>query len=205
MTYPWAMDNNGVKYPDQTWQWGIMALILSICALWPWAKVMTHPWVMDNNGVKYHSDPTWQWGVMAQTPNLGTCAPLPCPWRYPDLTWLWEVMAWTSILAVCTMTLTIWPWVKVMTHPWVMDNNCVKYYPDPTWQWEVMARTGILGVCALGPWRYNLGSRSWHTLGSWTATVWNTIQIEQGGNTCNLWSEHNVNRRTGWILYTPKP
>ena len=30
---------------------------------------------------------------------------------------------------VCTVTLTleIWPWVKVMTHPWVMDNNCVKY------------------------------------------------------------------------------
>ena len=38
---------------------------------------------------------------------------------------------------VCTVTLTseIWPWVKVMTHPSVIDNNCVKYYPDPTWQW----------------------------------------------------------------------
>ena len=37
---------------------------------------------------------------------------------------------------VCTVTLTlkIRPWVKVMTHPWVMDSNCVKYYPDPTWQ-----------------------------------------------------------------------
>ena len=21
-----------------------------------------------------------------------------------------------------------------LTHPWVMDNNCVKYYQDPTWQ-----------------------------------------------------------------------
>ena len=34
-----------------------------------------------------------------------------------------------------TLTLKIWHWVKVMTHPWVMDNNCVKYYPaypDPT-------------------------------------------------------------------------
>ena len=29
-----------------------------------------------------------------------------------------------------TLTLEIWPWVKVMTYPWVMDNNCVKYYPD---------------------------------------------------------------------------
>ena len=43
-----------------------------------------------------------------------------------------------------TLTLEIWPWVTVMIHPWVMDNNCVKYYPDPTWQWRVMARTWIL-------------------------------------------------------------
>ena len=30
---------------------------------------------------------------------------------------------------VCTVTLTLemWPWLKVMAHPWVMDNNCVKY------------------------------------------------------------------------------
>ena len=31
---------------------------------------------------------------------------------------------------IVTLTLEIWPWGKVMTHPWVMDNNCVKYYPD---------------------------------------------------------------------------
>ena len=44
---------------------------------------------------------------------------------------------------VCTVTLTleVWPWFKVMTHPWVMDNNCVKYYPDRTRGKEVMART----------------------------------------------------------------
>ena len=84
----------------------------------------------------------------------------------------------------CTVTLAleIWPWVKVMTHPWVMDNNCVKYYPDPTWQWGVIARTRISSIGALWPWpwRYDLGSRSWrswHTLGSWTAIVWNVIQI----------------------------
>ena len=28
-----------------------------------------------------------------------------------------------------------------MTHPWVMDNNCVKYYPDQTRGSEVIART----------------------------------------------------------------
>ena len=85
----------------------------------------------------------------------------------------------TDFQYVCTVTLTIWPWVKVMTHPWVMDNNCVKYYPDPTWQWRVMARTQISSMCALWPWpwRYDLGShpwviRSWHILWSWTIIVW---------------------------------
>ena len=44
---------------------------------------------------------------------------------------------------VCTVVITseIWPWVKVMTHPWVMANNCVKLYPDRTRGYEVMART----------------------------------------------------------------
>ena len=40
-----------------------------------------------------------------------------------------------------TLTLEIWPWVKVMTQPLVMDNICVKYYPDPILQWGVMAWT----------------------------------------------------------------
>ena len=114
----------------------------------------------------------------------------------------------TDLWYVCTVTLTleIWPWVKVMTHPWVMDNNCVKYYPDPTWQWGVMDRTRILGIWALWPWtwRYDLGSRSWHTHGSWTTIVWNIIQI--GQVVTMLWPEHEVNRRTdrqtGWFLYT---
>ena len=85
---------------------------------------------------------------------------------------------------MCTVTLTseIWQWVKAMTHPWVMDNNCVKYYPDPTWQWGVMARTQISSICALWPWpwRYDLGPRSWHTLGSWTTIVWTIFQIQLG-------------------------
>ena len=75
----------------------------------------------------------------------------------------------TDFWYVCTVTLTseIWPWVKVMTHPSVISNKWVKYYPDPTWQWGVMARTWISSMCALWtwPWRYDLGSRSWHTLG----------------------------------------
>ena len=65
-----------------------------------------------------------------------------------------------------TLTLEIWPCVKVMTHPWVMNNMCVKYYPDPTLRCGVMARTQTLGMCALWPWpwTYNLGLRSWHTI-----------------------------------------
>ena len=103
-----------------------------------------------------------------------------------------ELLPWHGCRYVCTLALTleIWPWVKVMTHPWVMDNNCVKYYPDPIWQWGVMARTWILGMCVLWPWNkiYNLGSRSWHTLGSWTIIVWNIIQIQFGSE--ELWSGH---------------
>ena len=92
-------------------------------------------------------------------------------------------------LCTVTLTLEVWPWVEVMTHPWVMDNNCVKYYPDPTWQWGVMARTRILGMCAVWPWpwRYDIGSRSWHTFGSWTTIVWNIIQIKLGSGELWLW------------------
>ena len=81
----------------------------------------------------------------------------------------------TSFGYVCTVALTseIWPWVKVMTHPSVIGNKFVKYYPDHTWQWGVMARIRISSICALWPWpwRYDLGSRSWHTLGSWTTSM----------------------------------
>ena len=115
---------------------------------------------------------------------------------------------------VCTLTLTleVWPKIKVMTHPSVMDHNCVKYYLDPKWQWEVMARTRIFGKCALRPWPwiYDLGSRSWYNRGSWTTIVWN-IRIGQGGK--KLWPGHDVDRRmdrqTGWFpskcIYPPPP
>ena len=88
----------------------------------------------------------------------------------------------TGFQYVCTVTLTleIWPWVKVMTHPWVMDNNCVKYYPDPTWQWGVLARTRISSMCALWPWpwRYDLGSRSWHTRRSCNDLIYRHLLIQ---------------------------
>ena len=82
-----------------------------------------------------------------------------------------------------------------MTHPWVMDKNCVKYYPDLTWQRGIMAQTRIFGMCALWPWhwRYDLRSRSWHNLGSLTISVWNIIQIKHGIE--ELWPRH------GFLVY----
>ena len=57
----------------------------------------------------------------------------------------------TDFMYVCTVTLAlkIIPWVKVMTHLWVMDNNYVKLYPDWTREYEVMARTRISSMYAL--------------------------------------------------------
>ena len=105
---------------------------------------------MDNNCVKYNADPTWQLGVMTRTQIFIVCVhydldlvgmtlggqghdtPL------SNVQQLCEILS-RSNFAVrsygldtdfgyeCTVTLTleIWPWVKVMTHPWVMDNKCL--------------------------------------------------------------------------------
>ena len=83
-----------------------------------------------------------------------------------------------------TLTLEIWPGV--------MDNSCVKYHPDPTWQWGIM---DFWYKCTV-TWTLenDLGSRSWHTLGSWTTNVWNIIQIREVGK--KLWPGHDVNRQT---------
>ena len=210
-TWQWGVvcSDTGFRY---------ICTVTLIFEIWSSVKVMTHPWVMDNNCVKYYPDPTWQelW------PGHGFSVYVHCDLDLGDMTFgqghdtplghgqqLCEISSRSNLAVrsygpdtdfqyVCTVTLTleIWPWVKVMTHPWVMDNNCVKYYPDPTWQWRVMARTRISSMCALWPWpwRYDLGSRSWHTLMSLTSIVWNYIQIGQGST--KLWPGHDVNRRT---------
>ena len=53
-----------------------------------------------------------------------------------------------------------------------------------------MAWTQIFGICTLWPWpgRYGLGSRSWHTLGSWTKSVWIIMQIQHGSE--EIWPGH---------------
>ena len=96
--------------------------IFCICALWPW------PWRYDLGSRSWHTPGSWitivrniiqiQLGSEELRPGHGfsVCVQWPWPWRY-DLG------------------------SKVITHPWVMDNNCVKYYPDPTSGHKVMART----------------------------------------------------------------
>ena len=142
--------------------------IFGMCALWPWPwryDLGSRSWVMTHPGhgqqlCDYYPDQTWQWEVTART----------------------RILDNTNVVPV-TLTLEIWPWVKVLTHPRVMDSNCVKYYPDQT----AVRGNGLdtdfgLGMCALWtwPWRYDLGLRSWHTIGTWTTVVWSIIQIQHG-------------------------
>ena len=140
--------------------------------IWPLVKAMSHPWVMDN-WVKYYPDQTSGYKVMAwircEQMTLGEGHDWPFGHGQPFCEILsrsnMAVRSYcldTNFVYVYKVTLTIWPWVKVMTHPWVIDNNCVKY-PAPTWQWGVIAGTRILVHFDL---HNDLGSRSWHTLGS---------------------------------------
>ena len=202
MTHPWVMDNNYVKYyPDPTRQWGVMAWsqIFSMYALWPWH------WRYDLRSRSWHNLGSWTISVLNIIPIQHSSEELwprhtflvcvHCDLDLGDMTLgqghdtplgheqLREILSrsdkgvrsYFRCICIVTLTLEIWPWVKVMTQPWVMDNSCVKYYPDPTWKWGVMARTRIFGMCSLWPWpwRYYLGSRIWHTLWSWTTIVWN--------------------------------
>ena len=71
------------------------------------------------------------------------------------------------------LTLQTWPWRKVMTSLGHVQQS--KYYQCPTWRQGVTAWTRILATCALWPWRNDLESSSWHTLGSRTTNVGNII------------------------------
>ena len=117
---------------------------------------------MDNNCVKYYLDPTWHWGVMART-QIWLCVHYDLDIRDMTLgqghdtpldhgqqcckilfTFYLAVTSYypdTDFGYVCNLTLTleIWHWVKVMKHPWIIDNTCVKYYPDPILQWGVFS------------------------------------------------------------------
>ena len=156
-------------------------------AIWPRVKVMI--WL-------HYQDQTWQWGVMVRTPFFGICALWSWPWRYdlgtrswhtigswtisvryyPDLTWQWGVMARTQIFSICAqcdldledMTLgqghdTPFRYRQQLREILSRSNLAVRRY----------AWTQFWGICAVWPWpwRYDLGSRSWHNIGSWTTIV----------------------------------
>ena len=123
---------------------------------------------MDNNCVKYHPHPSYPWKVKVWKQIFAMCKSVTLTLAI----WLWvnvmiqlceilwisnmavrSYMARTQIFGICAL----WPWAwrydirsRSWTHPWVIDNKCVKYHPDPTWKWEVMARTQILGICGKG-------------------------------------------------------
>ena len=123
-------------------------------------------------------------------------------------------IARTQILGMCAL----WPWhkrsdlgSKVIAHPLVMDNNCVKYYSDPTLQWRFMAWTRIFCICALWPWRHDLESR-WHDtpLGHGQQLCENNIQIRQVGTKLwpgTMWTDRQTDRQTDRVfpIYPPPP
>ena len=108
--------------------------ILVMCVLWPW------PCKYDLGSGSWHALGSWTTIVC----ELLSRSNLTVRSYGPDTD-----LGYASTL---TFTLEIWPWSKVMAHPWVMDDYSMKYYSDPIWQWEVMVWTRILGMCAL--WRF---------------------------------------------------
>ena len=99
-------------------------------------------------------------------------------------------------LSTVTLTLEIRPWVAVMKHPWVMDNNCLKYYLDPTWKWGVMAWQEFW-VCVhcdldLGDITLSQGHGTALGNGQQLCEIW--TRWDKGGK--KLWLGQFVNRRT---------
>ena len=130
-----------------------------------------------NDCLKYYPDPTrhsWrQRGIIAWTWILGICALWPWPWRDDLSSRSWHTFgSWTTIVwniiqiqhgseellpghwfwVPVFLHFDLWPWFKVRTYPWFMDNNFVKYYQDLTWQWGVMSQTRTLRMCSPRPW-----------------------------------------------------
>ena len=119
--------------------------------IWPWFKIMTHSCVTDNNcayyifQIQHGNKELWQ--------GHGFWVCMNCDLDLRDMTLvqvhdtllchgqqLCILLSWSNLVVrsyyldtdcgyVCTVTLNYkrWHWVKVMIHPWTMDNNCVKY------------------------------------------------------------------------------
>ena len=140
--------------------------ILVMCVLRPWtwrydlgSMVMSCFWVMDNKCVKYYQDQTWQYGVMARIQILGMFD-----------------------LDLGDMTLGEGHDTSLGQGQQLCEISQIQHGSEELWPIQ-----GFWFLCALGlwPWRYDLGSSSWHTLASWTPIVWNIIQIQYGSE--ELW------------------
>ena len=184
----------------------------------------------------YYQDPIWQWLLMART---GFTACVHCDLDLGDMTLgqghdtplgngkqLCEILSRSNLAVrsygpgtdfryMCTVTLTsdIWPWIKVMTHPWVMNNNCVKYYPDPTWQWGVMAWTRIssTSMCTVSltleiwPW-VKVMTHPW-VMDNNCVKLYPDRSREyavMARSQCEQKDRQTDNGQTGWLLYTPQ-
>ena len=192
--------------------------MLGICALWHWPWIynlgsrswhtlvswtnLCEIWSWSNLAVRIEGLDTDFWYVCTMTLTYEIW-PWSRSWHTlgPRTTIVWNIIQiqlcseescsghrlWECVH--CDLGLWYMTLGKVMTHRWVMDNNCVKYYHDPTWWWGVMARKRILGMCALWPWpwRYDLWWISWHTLGSWTTIVWSKNKNRESTKGCSKW------------------
>ena len=132
--------------------------------LWPWRY---HPNSWYDCVINYQ-DPTWQWGVMAWTRIFSMCALWPWPWRYDLRSRSWHNLG--------SWTISVWNIFEI-------QHGSEELWPGHGF--SVYMHCDIdLGQA----WRYDLGSRSWHTLGSWTTIMWNIIQIKHSNE--ELWPGH---------------
>ena len=120
--------------------------------IWPSFKAKIHSWFMDNNCVISRSNTavrTWsrhqfwlcvQFDLGYRTFVQGHYTPLGYKQQLRKILSIYNMAVrsygrdtdFEYVCSVLDLKLGDMILFKVMTHPWVMDNNCVKYYPDQT-------------------------------------------------------------------------
>ena len=167
---------------------------LALSALWPWT------WRYCLGSRSWHilgSSTYFVWNiiqirslqskVMARTRILAMCALWPWPCRH-DL----GSRSWHTLRSCTTI---VWN-IKILSR----CEIAVESYGPDTIRTDGQTNTRTLVKCALWPWlwKYDLGSRSWHTIGSWTTILLNIIQIQ--GYSRKLWPGLDLNRRTDRVI-----
>ena len=107
-------------------------------------RIMTKPIVLDSNCVNYHPNPRTQ----CYSLDMAFCYMCTVnlilgqghPWVIDKIIIVWGIIQILLIseklyldmnvgfMCAVTLNIEIRPLAKVITHPWDMDNNCVKYY-----------------------------------------------------------------------------